>query len=124
LAEDLESLRQRIRGITAEIMAKVQERMELAGQVGEVKSRLGIDVKDERAEQEIRLAVIKQAREAGLSSEFALRLLNILLQESEHVQEGRRQKAPPRQTHLGIFQKAKQLEASGRRIIHLEVGDR
>lgn len=121
--KELESLRQKIRSVTAEIMAKVHERMELAERVGEVKSGLGIDVKDEKVEQEVRLMVIKQAREMGLGSEFALRLLNILLQESELVQEERRQKTPPRQTHLGIFQKAKQLEASGRRIIHLEVGE-
>ena len=38
-------------------------------------------------------------------------------------EQERRQKTSPRQTHLGIFQKAKQLETSGRRIIHLEVGE-
>jgi len=120
--EELESLRQKIRTLTSEIMAKVQERTELARQVGEVKGRLGIDVKDERVEQEIRLMVARQAEKSGMDKEFALRLLNILLQESELVQKkGRPQKA--RQTHLGIFRKAKQMEAEGKRIIHLEVGE-
>jgi aspartate aminotransferase len=105
-------------------MQKVQERIELAEQVVEVKSKLGIDVKDEKVEQEIRLLVIKQAAEIGMGSEFALRLLNVLLKESEAVQEKRRRGQPAQKmTHLGIFQKAKQLEASGKKIIHLEVGE-
>ncbi len=99
--------------------------MALAEQVGEVKNRLGIDVKDEKVEREIRLMVIKQAEQSGMSREFALRLLNMLLAESETVQALKRpqKNKAPRQTHLGIFQKAKQLEASGKRIIHLEVGE-
>jgi aspartate aminotransferase len=121
--KELESLRGQIRTVTSEIMKMVQERMALAEQVGDVKSRLGINVKDERVEQEIRAMVLKQAAETGLSKEFALRLLNILLSESEAVQAQKQSRAPARQTHLGIFQKAKQLEASGRRIIHLEVGE-
>lgn len=120
--EKLESLRLKIRTLTSEIMAKVQERTELAMQVGEVKGRLGIDIKDERVEQEIRLMVARQALELGMDKEFALRLLSVLLHESEQVQEkSLPQKA--RQTHLGIFRKAKQLEAAGKRIIHLEVGE-
>ncbi len=120
--DELESLRIKIRTLTSEIMTRVQERTELARQVGEVKGRLGIDVKDEKVEQEIRLMVSKQAQESGMDKEFALRLLNILLQESEQVQaKSRPQKK--RQTHLGIFRRAKQMEAAGKRIIHLEVGE-
>lgn len=120
--EELESLRLKIRALTSEIISKAQERTELARKVGEIKGRLGIDVKDEKVEQEIRLLVARQAQELGMGKDFALRLLGLLLQESEFVQEkGRPQKA--RQTHLGIFHKAKQMEAAGKRIIHLEVGE-
>lgn len=122
--KELESLRSQIRIVTADIMRKVQERMALAEQVGDVKSRLGINVKDEKVEQEIRAMVLKQVADTGMSKEFALRLLNILLAESETVQAQKQSgKAPARQTHLGIFQKAKQMEAAGKRIIHLEVGE-
>lgn len=123
--KELEELRGQIRAVTSDIIKRVQERMALAEQVGDVKSRLGIDIKDEKVEQEIRLMVIKQAEETGMSREFALRLLNVLLTESEAVQAQKRPQnnKAPRQTHLGIFQKAKQLEASGKRIIHLEVGE-
>ncbi|MEO9294712.1 MAG: aminotransferase class I/II-fold pyridoxal phosphate-dependent enzyme [Nitrososphaera sp.] len=121
--DELESLRSQIRLITRDIMQKVQQRIELASKVGEVKSRLGIDVRDERVEQEIRLMVLKNAREIGMSSQFALRLLDVLLKESESVQERKRKAMQEKMTHLGIFQKAKQMEASGKRIIHLEVGE-
>ena len=121
--DELDSLRLQIRGITSDIMQKVHQRMELVRQVGEVKGRLGIDVKDEKVEQEIRMMVLRQAQESGMSGEFALRLLNILLKESESVQELKRPKAAQKMTHLGIFQKAKQLEASGKKMIHLEVGE-
>ena len=123
-SDELESLRGQIRLITQDILQKVQQRTELASRVGEVKSRLGIDVRDERVEQEIRLMVIKHAREIGMNRQLALHLLDVLLKESEAVQEKKRKGAVgQKMTHLGIFQKAKQMEASGKRVIHLEVGE-
>ncbi len=121
--DNLDSLRQQIRGVTAEIMQKIQERMDLARQIGDVKNKMNIDVKDEKVEQEVRLAVMKQAGELGMDKDFALRLLSILLSESEAVQARGRKSAAPKQTHLGIFQKARQLEESGKKMIHLEVGE-
>jgi aspartate aminotransferase len=122
--EELDILRDKIRGVTTQIMRTVQQRIELARKIGEVKSRLGINIKDEKAEDEIRTRVTLLAEEIGLSTEFALQLLNILLAESEHVQVQKSfQKALEKQTHLAIFSKAKQLEASGKKIIHMEVGE-
>lgn len=123
-SDELESLRSQIRLITQDILQKVQQRTELASRVGEVKSRLGIDVRDEKVEQEIRLMVIKHAMEIGMNRQLALHLLDVLLKESEAVQAKKRKGAAgQKMTHLGIFQKAKQMEASGKRIIHLEVGE-
>lgn len=123
-SDELESLRLQIRGITQDIMQKAHQRTELAAKVGEVKSRLGIDVRDEKVEREIRSMVAKQAKEMGMSGQLALRLLDVLLKESEAVQEKKRKGAPgQKMTHLGIFQKAKQMEAAGAKIIHLEVGE-
>jgi aspartate aminotransferase len=122
-SEELESLRRQVRNVTSEIMRSVHQRMELARQIGEVKGRLGIDVKDEKVEQDIRAMVLGLAGEIGMSNEFALRLLNILLAESELVQAQKQPQKVQRQTHLGIFMRAKQLEASGKKIIHMEVGE-
>jgi aspartate aminotransferase len=123
--EELELLRENVRDVTTEIMRAVQQRLELARKIGEVKSKLGIDVKDEKVEHDIRMTVLLFAEEIGLSTEFALRLLNILLSESEHVQMQKNPQKPveKKQTHLGIFAEAKKLEASGKKIIHMEVGE-
>jgi aspartate aminotransferase len=121
--DELESLRHQVRDITAQIMRNVHQRMELAKQIGEIKSRLGIDVKDEKVENDIRTMVLLLADEMGMGRDFALQLLNVLLTESEQVQAQKRQQKGSKQTHLGIFMKAKQLEASGKKIIHMEVGE-
>lgn len=121
--DDLEALRHQVRNVTAHIIRNVNQRMELARQIGEIKDRLGIDVKDEKVENDIRVMVLSLADEIGMGRDFALQLLNILLTESEQVQAQNRQQKLPRQTHLGIFMKAKQLEASGKKIIHMEVGE-
>jgi aspartate aminotransferase len=64
------------------------------------------------------------AKDIGMSAEFSLQLLNVLLAESEHVQvQKSTQKPAEKQTHLSIFSKARQLEASGNKIIHMEVGE-
>jgi aspartate aminotransferase len=122
--KDLELLRDKVRDVTTQIMCNVQQRIELAKEIGEIKSRLGIDIRDEKVEHEVRMKVMLLANEIGMSSEFALQLLNLLLAESENVQvERHQQKAVQKLTHLSIFAKAKQLEASGKKIIHMEVGE-
>jgi len=122
--KELDILRDKVRGVTIEIMRAVQQRLELARSIGEVKSRLGIDVKDEKVENEIRRNVMLLAEDIGMSTEFALQLLNVLLAESEHVQvQKSTQKPVEKQTHLSIFSKARELEASGSKIIHMEVGE-
>ncbi|HEY3094774.1 MAG TPA: aminotransferase class I/II-fold pyridoxal phosphate-dependent enzyme [Nitrososphaera sp.] len=121
--DELESLRHQVRDMTAQILRNVHKRMELAKQIGEVKSRLGIDVKDEKVEHDIRLMVLSLADEIGIGRDFALQVLNVLFAESEQVQAQNRPEKGQKQTHLGIFIKAKQLEASGKKIIHMEVGE-
>lgn len=119
---ELEALREKVRLVTADIVRDVHKRMDLAREIGEIKGRLGIDVRDEKVEQEVRNSVLALADDIGMNREFMLRLLNILLEESESLQAKRRPQVQ-KQTHLAIFMKAKQLEAAGRNIIHMEVGE-
>ena len=122
--EELDTLRDNVRSVTTEIMRAAQERIELARRIGEIKSKFGIDIRDEKVEEEVRSRVLLLAEEIGMSSEFALQLLNLLLAESEQVQREKTvQKIVEKQTHLAIFSKAKQLEAMGKKIIHMEVGE-
>jgi aspartate aminotransferase len=98
--------------------------MELSKQIGEIKNKLNIDVTDEKVEQDIRKSVFKLSKEIGMDLDLSVRLLNILLSESVRLQQNQQQHhESPRQTHLSIFMRAKQLEASGKKIIHMEVGE-
>ena len=120
---DLDRLRNEIRDITADIIHKVKKRMELSKQIGEIKTKNNIDVEDERVESELRNSALKIADEVGMDSEFSGRLLNMLLTESVRLQNEQQNDNPQRQTHLSIFMKAKHLQAIGKNIIHLEVGE-
>jgi aspartate aminotransferase len=97
--------------------------MQISKRIGEIKSKLNVNVTDERVEQDIRNSVSRLAKEIGMDLEFSGKLLNIILAESVKLQQHQQYSTNPRQTHLGIFMKAKQLEATGKKIIHMEVGE-
>jgi|SRR5215467_2545328 len=110
-----------MRDLTNEIFLKVQQRMEISKEIGEIKSHLCLDVMDQSTECDIRKSIMLLSNNIGLDSKFANRLLNILFAESVKVQEMKQ--IDGKQTHLSVFNKAKQLEAEGKRIIHMEVGE-
>jgi aspartate aminotransferase len=97
--------------------------MQISKRIGEIKSKLNVDVTDEKVEQDIRNSVSRLAKEIGMDAEFSGKLLNIMLTESVKLQQRQQYSTTSRQTHLGIFMKAKQLEAAGKTIIHMEVGE-
>ena len=119
--DDISRLRSEIRDITEKIIYQVHNRMQFSKRIGEIKSKLNVDVTDEKVEQDVRNSVLRLAKEIGMDAQFSGKLLNVILTESVKLQQ--RQQITPRQTHLGIFMKAKQLEAAGKRIIHMEVGE-
>ena len=121
--EEINLLRSEIRDITEKIIYEVHNRMQISKRIGEIKSKLKVNVTDERVEQDIRTSVLKLAKEIGMDAEFSGKLLNIILAESVKLQQRQQYSAKPRQTHLAIFMKAKQLEATGKKIIHMEVGE-
>jgi aspartate aminotransferase len=120
--EELARLRSQIQAITGEIFQKIKYRMELAQKIGEIKTRLGIDVTDDRVEGEIRKSVLELAHLIGLDPTYASRLLNLLLIESVDVQKKQKTNGP-RSSHLDILMRARQLESSGKQMIHLEIGE-
>lgn len=114
--DDLEKLRGEIREVTVEIMKQVKKRMDISKQIGEIKNRKGLDVVDEKAEEELRKSIVHLCSQIDLDSDVGMRLLNILVNESERVQMKTK-------TPTAVFAKAKQLESQGKKIIHLEVGE-
>jgi aspartate aminotransferase len=118
----LDALRSEIKKITLDIVSLVGRRNSLAGQVGMEKARLGSSIVNRDVEKRLRAAVITQCKEKGVNPEFGLRLLNQLMKESIRVQQKGTEQPATVNAHY-IFVKAKEMEQSGREIIHLEVGE-
>jgi aspartate aminotransferase len=104
-------------------LRKIQRRNELSKQVGAIKNKLKIGVKDEKVEQDIKTSISKLSSEIGIDPYFAGRLLNILLAESTRLQVNEQDQHTQFESHLTVFMNAKKLEASGKKIIHMEVGE-
>ena len=124
--EELGRLRAQIRDVTLDIIANAHKRMELSERIGTIKGNLNIDIQDEGVEQEIRSSVIELSNKLGIDPAFSGRLLNILLAESvrlQQIQQRRTEDITLKNTHLSVFMKAKELESSGKKIIHMEVGE-
>ena len=124
--EELGKLRAQIRDVTLDIIANAHKRMELSERIGTIKGNLNIDIQDEGVEQEIRSSVIELSDKLGIDPAFSGRLLNILLAESvrlQQIQQRRTEDITLKNTHLSVFMKAKELESSGKKIIHMEVGE-
>ena len=108
--------------MTGEIFQKIKHRMELVQKIGEIKTNLGMDVTDDQVESEIRKSVLSLAHQIGLDPSYSSRLLNLLLIESIGLQ--RKQKADEHlSSHMDVLMRAKQIESSGRPMIHLEIGE-
>ena len=116
-------MRSEILELTEKIVYQVNKRMQISKQIGEIKNKLNMEVSDEKVEQDIRNSILKVSTKIGMDTNFCGRLLNILLMESVRLQQNQQIHESYRQTHLGVFMKAKQLESIGKKIIHMEVGE-
>jgi aspartate aminotransferase len=103
--------------ITLKMIELLKTRTDIAKEIGEVKKNIGKGVTDEAREDNLRNKVISLCNSIGLDETIATKFLNFLLNESVKVQ------STNKQTHLSIFLKAKSLEAQGKKIIHMEVGE-
>lgn len=114
---DIDELRNQMDEITLEMIKLLSKRTDIAKKIGEIKKNLGKEVTDESREENLRSKVISTCTDIELDESIATRFLNFLLNESIKIQ------STNKQTHLSIFLKAKQLEESGKKIIHMEVGE-
>jgi aspartate aminotransferase len=114
---DINDLRNKMDDITLKMIELLKTRTDIAKEIGEVKKNIGKGVTDEAREDSLRGKVISLCNSIGLDEAIATKFLNFLLNESVKVQ------STNKQTHLSIFLKAKSLEAQGKKIIHMEVGE-
>ncbi|WP_179363279.1 aminotransferase class I/II-fold pyridoxal phosphate-dependent enzyme [Nitrosopumilus oxyclinae] len=114
---DINDLRNKMDEVTLKMIELLKTRTDIAKEIGEVKKNIGKGVTDEAREDSLRGKVISLCNNIGLDETMATKFLNFLLNESVKVQSRNKQ------THLSIFLKAKSLEAQGKKIIHMEVGE-
>jgi len=114
---DINDLRNKMDEVTLKMIELLKTRTDIAREIGEVKKNIGKGVTDEAREDSLRGKVISLCTNIGLDETMATKFLNFLLNESVKVQ------STNKQTHLSIFLKAKSLEAQGKKIIHMEVGE-
>jgi len=114
---DINDLRNKMDEVTLKMIELLKTRTDIAREIGEVKKNIGKGVTDEVREDSLRGKVISLCNNIGLDETMATKFLNFLLNESVKVQ------STNKQTHLSIFLKAKSLEAQGKKIIHMEVGE-
>ena len=84
--EKLNDLRNDIKTVTQQIISLINQRMEIAKQIGEIKSELRLGVVDDRVEQEIKNYILNNTCSKGLDHEFLGRIINMLIKESVTIQ--------------------------------------
>jgi aspartate aminotransferase len=114
---DIDNLRDKMDEITLEMIQLLKKRTNVAKEIGNIKKDLGLNITDEKREENLRTKVVNLCSEIGIDEKIGTRFLNFLLNESIKVQ------TTSKQTHLSIFLKAKSLEEKGGKIIHMEVGE-
>lgn len=105
--------------VTLEMARLLAQRSRLVEQIGLAKQSLGMGVDDEERESQLRQKVAASCQNPK-DAQTALRLLNFLLNESVKAQSER---AAPSMSHMSVFAEAKRLEAQGKPMIHMEVGE-
>ena len=116
---DLGALRDEVDKVTLEMVRLLGSRSDLARRIGRAKQDLGMAVGDDLREEQLRSKVAASCG-GGPDTDSALRLLNFLIAESVAVQSADIPSAP---SHMSVFAEARRLEAQGREIIHMEVGE-
>lgn len=121
-AEELQGLRDEVEQVSLEIVRLLGKRMELVARIAEAKKKLGEPLVDFEVERRVRSRLSDEARKLGISEELVNKITTLMLQESVKLQEAGEK--PKRQvSHFDIFRRARELEAEGKRVVRLEVGE-
>src|ERR671920_1413206 len=93
--EKLNDLRNDIKTVTKQIISLINQRMEIAKQIGEIKDELRLGIVDDKVEQEIKNYIFHSTCSKGLDHEFLGRIMNMLINESVTVQNYKSNKKNP-----------------------------
>ncbi len=116
----MEDLRAKIREVTLRIVELYAERMSLVKRVAELKRKRGSAIRDEGVETRLWEEVSAKCRERGLDQFDCRRIFSFLISSSIRAQIPEGGGAGP---HVEVFKRAKEIERSGNKVYHLEVGE-
>ena len=116
-ASEIDQLRSRVDEITVGMVKLLKTRMELVDDIGRIKREIGMDVVDRRRESRLRGIVRELCENLDMNPSMGAKLLDLLIHESVEAESS------TQENYLQTFTRAKELEAQGRKIIHMEVGE-
>jgi aspartate aminotransferase len=119
--KELHELREMVADKTVEIIDLIAARNALAKKIAEVKARETLPAEDAGVEDALVRLVVLECQEKGVEVQVGLKVLNTLLAESKRVQGF--QSKGGLITSMMMAAKAREVEATGKRVIRLDVGE-
>ena len=119
----LEEYRTRIRENDKQLLTLIRERFSIADKMAEVKQSKGLPIIDTDAEQSALSNLAHAARELGLSTEFARRFGELLIEETIRVEEQGKPRQSKDQLLKEVVELALRLSSKGERVTRFEIGE-
>ena len=119
----LEEYRTKIRETDRQMLSLIQERLSLGDKLAAVKHEKRLPIIDSTAEQAVLDNLTETARNLGLTTSFARRLGELLIEESVRVQDEGKPKQSKDQLMKEIFELIQKLLAQGQRVTRFEIGE-
>ncbi|HSA75162.1 MAG TPA: chorismate mutase, partial [Candidatus Nitrosocosmicus sp.] len=84
--EEVDKLRNEMKEITNQILGLIDQRMEIAKKIGEIKTILDLEIVDDKAELGVKSYVLGNLKNFSLDPEFTGRVVNLLITEAVRIQ--------------------------------------
>src|SRR5208282_4188691 len=118
---ELNELRTEVAETTKEIIQLIAVRNGIARRIGEVKRNGSLPAVDQKVEDALIEEVIMECDSSGVDRQVGLKVLGVLLAESKRIQGFRPKQALI--TPVMMAAKSRQLQAAGKKLIRLDVGE-
>ncbi|MGD0637524.1 MAG: aminotransferase class I/II-fold pyridoxal phosphate-dependent enzyme [Nitrososphaerales archaeon] len=119
--KELGELREQVADKTREIIDSIAARNALAKRIGAVKTRDSLPLEDGRVEDSLVRLVIQECEDKGVDVQTGLKVLSAVLAEGKRVQGFQTKKSLI--TPMMMSTKAREIEATGKKLLRLDVGE-